>query len=339
MAEIRGFPIIRHLRSEPTMQTLYFRRGTLARSGAGLSFWFRPLISSVAEVPLDDRDLDFHFRGRSADFQSVVVQGVITFRVASPDTLARRIDFSVDLESGAWLRSPIEKLQSTVTQLAHQVVWDYLSKTDLRTLLAEGVEESRRRISAALESEQQLAEIGISIVAVRVSGLSPSAETEKALEMPTREKIQEEADQATFQRRAEAVENERAIQENELQNQIELARREEQLVVQQGANRRRKAEEEAAAARITATSEAEQTGIEATAAARRIELVGGASAAIEKERAELLSGLTPVATFALVARDAAGFLPNVNQLVISPDLLATLAARLSQPAGADGDAG
>jgi regulator of protease activity HflC (stomatin/prohibitin superfamily) len=320
------------------MQTLHFRRGKLVRSGAGLSLWFRPLVSSVAEVPLDDRDLDFHFLGRSADFQSIIVQGVITFRVVSAETLARRIDFSIDLASGVWLRSPIEKLQSTVTQLAQQVVWDYLSKTDLRTLLAEGVEESRQRISAALESEQQLADIGISIVAVRVSGLSPSAETEKALEMPTRERIQEEADEATFRRRAQAVENERAIQENELQNQIELARREEQLVTQQGANHRRLAEEEAAAARIAATSEAEQTRITATAAATRIQLVDGAAAGIEKDRAELLSGLTPIATLALVARDAAGLVPPVSQLVISPDLLATLAAKLSSPAGANGDA-
>ena len=52
--------------------------------------------------------------------------------------------------------------------------------------------------------------------------------------MPTREAIQQAADEATFQRRAQAVEKERAIQENELQNKIELARREEQLIAQKG---------------------------------------------------------------------------------------------------------
>ena len=317
------------MRSEPTVQTLHYRRGSLVRAGAGLSFWFRPLVSAIAEVPLDDRELDFHFLGRSADFQTVAVQGVITFRVAEPETLARRIDFSIDLDAGAWLRSPIEKLHSTVTQLAQQVVWDYLSKTDLRKLLSEGVEESRRRIDAALTTEQQLAEIGIVIVAVRVSALRPSAETEKALEMPTRERIQEDADEATFQRRAQAVEKERAIQENELQNQIELARREEQLVVQQGANRRRQAEEDAAANLITAESTAAQTSITAAADAKRIEFVQGASAAIERERAELLTTLSPFTTMALVLRDAADVLPQVGQLVISPDLLATLAGRLT----------
>lgn len=96
-----------------------------------------------------------------------------------------------------------------ISQLAQQVVWDYLSRTELRTLLTEGVDETRERISAALTREPQLAELGIVIVAVRVAALRAAAEAEKALEMPTRELIQQEADEATFRRRAEAVENAR----------------------------------------------------------------------------------------------------------------------------------
>jgi regulator of protease activity HflC (stomatin/prohibitin superfamily) len=318
MAEIRRYIVARHLRSEPTVQTLHYRRGKLMRSGPGLSFWFRPLVSAVAEVPLDDRELDIRFEGRSRDFQNVAVQGVIAFRVIDPVVLAQRVDFSIDLGSGRWRRAPMEKLQSIITQLAQQVVWDYLSNAELRTLLVEGVDETRRRIAAALAGEAQLTELGIAIVAVRVSALRPTAETEKALEMPTRELIQQAADEATFRRRAEAVENERAIQENELHNRIELARREEQLVVQEGANRRREAEEEAERLRITATAEAE-----------RVALVEGAVAKIERERADLYAGLSPVATIALVARDTVGQLPEIGQLVLTPDLLAALAGRLS----------
>ena len=318
MAEIRRYIVARHLRSEPTVQTLHYRRGRLVRSGPGLSFWFRPLVSAVAEVPLDDRELDIRFEGRSKDFQNVAVQGVIAFRVIDPVVLAQRVDFSIDLGSGRWRRSPMEKLQSIITQLAQQVVWEYLSNTDLRTLLVEGVDETRSRIAAALARESQLAELGIAIVAVRVSALRPTADTEKALEMPTRELIQQAADEATFRRRAEAVENERAIQENELHNRIELARREEQLVVQEGANRRREAQEDAERLRIAATAEAD-----------RVALVEGAAAKIERERAELYAGLPPVATIALVARDTVGQLPEIGQLVLTPDLLAALAGRLT----------
>jgi regulator of protease activity HflC (stomatin/prohibitin superfamily) len=318
MAEIRKYPFARHLRSEPTAHTLHYRRGRLVRSGRGLSFWFRPLVSAIAEVPVDDRELDFRFDARSADFQSVAVQGVIVFRVAEPELLAERIDFAVDLETGRWLRAPLERLQSMIAQLAQQVVWDYLSRTELRTLLSEGVDETRARIGVALTSERQLSELGLVVSAVRVAALRPSPETEKALELPARELIQQQADEATFRRRAEAVENERAIQENELKNRIELARREEELVEQDGTNRRREAEEEAERARIAARAEAD-----------RINVVEIAGIGAERERAELYAGLSPIATLALVAHDSVDRLPEIGQLVITPDLLAALAGRLA----------
>jgi regulator of protease activity HflC (stomatin/prohibitin superfamily) len=322
MADIRKYPFVRHLRSEPTMQALQYRRGRLVRSDRGISFWFRPRIAAVAEVPLDDRELDFRFEGRSADFQTVAVQGVISFRVADAHLLAQRIDFGIDVDSGRWLRAPLERLQSMLSQLAQQVVWEYLSRTELRVLLSEGVDETRDRLTAALTGEPQLAELGIAIVAVRVAALRPAVETERALEMPTRELIQQEADVATFRRRAEAVENERAIQENELKNRIELARREQELVERESANLRREAEEEAERTRIAARAEAD-----------RIELVESAATGAERRRSELYAGLSPVATLALVARDTANQLPEIGQLVITPDLLATLAGRLVGHAG------
>jgi regulator of protease activity HflC (stomatin/prohibitin superfamily) len=316
MAEIRTYPFVRHLRSEPSVETLHYRRGMLVRSGRGLSLWFRPLVSAVAEIPLDDRELDFRFEGRSADFQSVAVQGVIGFRIADPQVLAQRVDFGIDLDSGRWLRAPLERLQSLIGQLAQQVTWDYLSRTDLRTLLAEGVDETRRRIGEALTTEQQLADLGVVVGPVRVSALRPTAEMEKALELPTRELIQQAADEATFHRRAEAVENERAIQENELKNRIELARRTQDLVEQESANRRREAEEEADRVRIGAQADAD-----------RRTLLDAAANAAERERAEIYSGLAPAAALALVAESDR--LPNIEQLVITPDLLAGLAGRLA----------
>jgi len=67
---------------------------------------------------------------------------------------------------------------------------------------------------------------------------------------PVRERILQEVDEAAFARRAMAVEKERAIQENELKNRIELARRQELLIAQEGQNERRKATERTEKERI-----------------------------------------------------------------------------------------
>ncbi len=117
----------------------------------------------------------------------------------------------------------------------------------------------RERIAAGLGAEPRLPATGIEVVAVRVMAIRPEPEVERALRTPAREQIQQEADKATYERRAVAVERERAIAENELDSQIELARREEQLVDQRGTNTRREAEEHAAADGVRAEAEATRT--------------------------------------------------------------------------------
>src|SRR5918992_3629816 len=178
MATIQRFPFLRHLRSEPTYHVLRYRNGDLRRDGAGLAFWFRPTATAVAEVPIDDRELPFLFRVRSADFQELVVQCVITFRVAEPAALARRVDFTLDLDTGNWAQAPLEQVAGLLSQLGQQFVTDELVKLDLRTILAGGVAPNRDRITQGLTAEPALNELGIEVVAVRVADLAPNAEVE-----------------------------------------------------------------------------------------------------------------------------------------------------------------
>lgn len=64
----------------------------------------------------------------------------------------------------------------------------------------------------------RLADTGIQVIGARVVAVKPEPSVAKALQTPTRERLQQGA-AATFERRAVAVERERAIAENELQNQ------------------------------------------------------------------------------------------------------------------------
>jgi regulator of protease activity HflC (stomatin/prohibitin superfamily) len=321
MAEIRNFGIVRHLRAEPSSHVIQYRKGRVHRSGRGVASWFLPLSTALAEVPVDDRELSFLFHGRSSDFQDVTTQGIITYRVALPETTAERIDFSIDLRTGVHLRQPLEKLASFLTELAQQFAWAYVVRTPVRELLVSGQEKVRQDIIAGFEQERELEVLGLEIVSVRVSSIKPTADLEKALETKTREKIQQEADEAMFERRALAVEKERAIAENELQNQIELAIREEQLIAQQGQNERRRITEEAEAKKIAAEAEAERTQIQSAAKAAGIRLVEGARVASERERMDIYRDLPAAVTLGLAARELAGKLQKIEHLNVSPDLL------------------
>jgi uncharacterized membrane protein YqiK len=225
--------------------------------------------------------------------------------------------------------TPLEQVAGLLTETAQQQVLGTVAGSPLAGVLADGVGQIRDRILHGLTADARLAETGIAVIGARVIALRPEPEVEKALRTPAREQIQQDADRATYQRRAMAVERERAIAENELQNQIELARREEQLVAQRGANARRQAEEAAAASRIEAAAQAdgEQRLAEARAAGTRA--LGEATAASEAARVSAYRDLPPARVLALAAKDLAGSLPQIGTLVLAPDLLAPLLAKLA----------
>jgi regulator of protease activity HflC (stomatin/prohibitin superfamily) len=335
MAELRNLVFLRHLRADASAHVLHHAGGQLKRSGKGLSFWFLPLSASIAEVPTDDRELTLLVHARTLDFQDVTVQGVVTYRAVDPLLTASRIDFTIDLASGSYVRQPLEKLELLMGQLVQQHAAGYVASTPLRTVLIAGHQAIREQVAAALAADHGLEEMGLRVVSVRISAIAPTPELERALEAPARERIQQESDEATFARRAMAVEKERAIAENELVNRIELARRVEHLVAQEGQNERRKATEDAEVGRIAAEAEAARTRLDAQVQAERTRISGEANAAsirevegarveAERLRMEAYRQMPPAVLAALAARELAGKLQKIEHINLSPDALTPL---------------
>jgi len=328
MARITTYPGIAHLQSEASTHVIRYRNGTQVASGRGLAFWFRPLHTAIAEIPLDDQELAFLFHGRSADLQEVVAQGIVTYRVVDPAQLAARIDFGIEVATGLHAKTPLDQIAARLTGLAQQHAWDVMAATPLRDLVADGVGRLRDRIGEGLGADAELAAMGLAIASVRVSAVTPSAEVEKALAAPTRERIAGEADEAAFARRAAAVDKERAIAENELANRVELARRTADLVEQEGANERRRAAEAAAAARIAADGKADVRTVGAQAEASAIRLIEAERNTAEADRIAVYRDLAPAVLMGLAAREFAGKVQAIEHLNLTPDMLGTLVGDL-----------
>jgi regulator of protease activity HflC (stomatin/prohibitin superfamily) len=170
--------------------------------------------------------------------------------------------------------------------------------------------------------------MGIEVVSVRISAIRPDADMERALQTPAQEDIQQQADEARFSRRALAVQKERAISENELQNQIELAIREEQLIAQRGVNEQRRVSDEAQALQVTAEASAERRRINDIASAKGTEVIEAAKNTAERDRISIYEELSPDIVMALAMRELAGNLPDIEHLNLSPDLLGPALQRL-----------
>ncbi len=329
MADITTYPLFRHLRATPTSHVRYLKRGKLVHDGTGLAFFFRPLSAVLSEIPVDDRELPMLFHARTADFHDMTVQASVTFRVTDPAIASARLDFSIDPATGQWSGKPLEQLAGLLAETAQQQVLGLIAASPLLELLGGGIGQIRDRILGGLTADTRLAETGIAVIGARVVALKPEPDVEKALQTPAREALQQEADRATFERRAIAVERESAIAENELASQIELARREEQLVTQRGANARRQAEEAAGASAIEVEAQAARELRLAQARADGTRAMGEAKAAAQAAHVAAYRDVPQGQLLAMAAGELAAHLPSIGNLTITPDLLSGLAAMLT----------
>ncbi|WP_436776241.1 SPFH domain-containing protein [Yinghuangia sp. YIM S09857] len=339
MVHIQRRPFVSHLRADPVQWVRHQRSGAVVHEGPGLAFWFRPLTAALSEVPIDDRELPVLFHVRTRDFQDATVQGTVTYRITDPGVAATRLDFGVDPSSGQWRSTPLDQLASLLTESAQQHAVDTLAALDLTEAVTRGLTEVRTRVAAGLSEDARLSDSGVSVLGVRITSIRPDADLERALQAPARERVQQAADAAGFERRALAVERERAIAENELQNQIELARREEQLVERKGLNDRRRAEEAAAAARIESEARAERDRLAAATAAENRRMLGAAEAEAHAAHVAAYANADPAVLLALAAQELAERFPDIGTLNITPDLLSGALARLGEvrpPSGPDG---
>lgn len=325
MAQIKRFFISNQLRAEASQHIQYFHKGILKKSGRGLSFRFDPDEASLSEIPMNDREMVFMIKGQSFDYQDLAVQGSVIWRVADADKIASRIDFGIDVNKGVYLDNPEEQIKSVLTALVREFADAYLKNKGVRELLEAGLSPVQAAIAAGFRADPTVDGMGLEVVSIRISALTPSAELVRALQAPTFESLQQKADEATFARRALAVDKERAIAENELQTQIELASRRKELIAREDANARSVAEAEAAARRIVVEAESEAKIIGADAEAKRIRAVEQAAADMEKARMDAIINMPPALMFALAAQQFASKLEKIDSLNVSPDMLAGLA--------------
>ena len=321
MATIKRYPVLRHLRAAPTSYVLHLRAGSTRHEGTGVAFWFRPLTAVISEIPVDDRELPLLAHARTADLQLVSVQATVSFNVTEPALMARRVDFSIDPDTGRWTANPLEQLAQLLTELATGHIMDAVGRMSLLDAVTTGAGTLRQAITAGLRADERLATTGIGVLGARVRAVRADADMERYLQTPAREHAQGDADKATFERRALAVERERAIAENELASRIELAAREQELVTQEGVNARTRAQEVSAAALIEATGAAERRTLLAEADATAARLAGEAEGAAEAARLGAYAGVDRALVTALALRELAEHLPAVGNLTITPDLL------------------
>ena len=348
MASITRFPVVSRLRAESNQYILHYTNGKITREGAGIAYWYIPISAAVAQIPVEDIETTFLLTERSADFQEVAVQCTLIYRFVDYARAAARINFSISLANGAWLDPPLERIANIWALRTKTPVRDYIVKTPVVDAVKEGPSTLRAAIEEMLRGDEEIKAMGMELVSLQVSRVAPAADVEKALQTPTREQIQQKADEATFQRRALAVEKERAIKENELATEIELARRQEDLIKRQGANQlldvqqaaeaeKQRVEAELLREEQTAESYGRQTRVRAKAEAKALTTKAAAEAEAEQRRVEIYTQAPRHVQLGMALQSLAANIETIQHLNVTPDMLGSVFQQmLRDESGGDG---
>ena len=220
--------MFRYIKVPPTHYVIHYANGKVARAGAGLAFFYFTPSASIVIVPIGSADVPFIFNEISADFQPLTVQGQLAFRVNDPQKVAALLNYTVDGLPGKYVSDDPQKLPQRLVNLVQVLVRAEIQHLPLREAI-HASETLATAVFAKLGQSQELPALGVEVLSFTIQGIKPIPEMSRALEAEAREELMRRADQAIYDRRNAAVEQERRIKENELNTEIAVEEKKRQI--------------------------------------------------------------------------------------------------------------
>lgn len=281
------------------------------------------------------------FNEVSSDFQNVTVQGQVTYRVAEPKLLARLMNFTLK-SNGDYAAEDPQRLPPRVVNAVQVELRSVLSEQTLEQLLR-GSQRMVETVRLGLQRPDGLASLGLELVNLSVLAVRPNPETARALEATVRERILKQADDATYLRRNAAIEQERAIRENELNTEIAVETKKRQIVETQleaeraALEKRQQIQHQEMAGRteledknkVLTSLRMENAQQEADAKAYAVASVMKAVHGVDPRVLQALTvqNADPAALIAMAFQGLAENAERIGELNISPDLLHQLTGK------------
>jgi hypothetical protein len=222
---------IKHIKFDSMTFVIHFKNGQVIREGRGLSFFYFEPNSSIVAIAMGSNDLPFIFNETTNDYQTVSIQGQISYKISNPKALANVLDFTVN-SNGIYKKNDLEKLNQRIINEAQTSTSSYIHGIKLKDAIR-SAKSIEAKILEGLKTSPAIVLLGIEILGANILAIAATPEMARALETETREKLQQEADQAIYERRNFAVEQERKIKESELNTEIAIEEKQKQIAEKQ----------------------------------------------------------------------------------------------------------
>jgi regulator of protease activity HflC (stomatin/prohibitin superfamily) len=210
---------IRFAKFEQGLYVFKYKKGKVVAKGEGLSFYYYAPNTSLVCVPVSSADAPFMFSETSVDFQELTIQGQLTYRISDPEKTAKMFNYTIDSKKLSYISDDSERLSERLINLVLIALKAAVKDMPLRRAIVAS-DDVADKAYRALRENSMVQNLGVEILSLSIAAIKPNPETAKALEAETREEILKDSDQAIFQRRNYAVEQERIIRESELNTEI-----------------------------------------------------------------------------------------------------------------------
>ena len=222
---------IKYNKFEPTEYVMKVKKGKVVHQGLGLSFFYNTMSTSMIVIPATAFDASFAFDEiMTADFQSVSVQGDISYTITDYEKAAKMVNFSYEGNKKDYalvLNGAKQKMAKRIMNLAKVYVTKFLSARKVRDAIISS-DALAEELQKNMREDDTIKEFGLQLLSISILGISARLDTRKALEAATREEILKQQDDAIYKRRNAAIEQERIVKENELNTEIKIAEKQKQ---------------------------------------------------------------------------------------------------------------
>ncbi|MCL2328513.1 MAG: SPFH domain-containing protein [Bacteroidetes bacterium] len=234
---------------------LHYRNGKVIKGDRGLSFCYWAPKSSIVAIPMGITDLPFVFKELTSDYQTVNIQGQISYRIVIGENknnipkLANLFDFTVN-DNGQYKKNDIEKLnrriinevQTAISLIIHKkkLVEAIRSAKEIEEAMQVSSQPSQGDATCSAGNDEGTTQVSlqplqeavgmpeIKILRVNILTIQATPEITRALETATKEELLRKADEAVYGRRKFTVEKEGEIKETELDIKIKLETKQKQ---------------------------------------------------------------------------------------------------------------
>lgn len=331
-------------KADPSTFVIKSVNGKVRKSGKGLSFWYYAPTTSIAALPVNAQEAPFYYNLQTSDFQTLRVQGQVSFTIDAPERTADAMNFTLKSDGVTYVSEDPMNVGDKVLRVIQTIVQNKIQETPLRAALVLN-KALLSLLKTELDESVSLKNLGLKVLDITIVSIVPSPETAKALEAEAREAILKEADDAIYARRKFSVEQERTIKEAELETDLSVQQKEQELAVARLENDMTLLRERAAIARerlaseiaeetqrnelVTRKVENQRTQSDADAYAIEQMMKAYRELPVESMKALAMAKMSPEQLMATAFESLASNAGKIGELNIGPDLLSQFARKVA----------